>query len=120
MLDIPKGFATKLGTIGAAILAVVAAVTPFLDGDHTGDTRFFAALATVLAGLTVLGRMLQAAAALRDTPSPFQTGDFTDPAEWSDAHQEPVSASSAPSEATLKATYPEEPPTVGGKAGEPR
>lgn len=59
---IPEGFATKLGKYGALLLAVVAAAQPFLDGEHNGDARFYAALATIIAVATIAGRMLQAAA----------------------------------------------------------
>lgn len=105
--EIPKGFATKLGVVGAAILAVVAAITPFIDGATNSDTRFFAALSSLLAVATVLGRMLQAAAQFRDAPSPQQT--YEDP-DFIDDVPEPLSVGTVPSEGALRADYPEDPP----------
>lgn len=62
---IARGYATKLGELTAAVLALVAAVTAVLDGDHSTET--IAALAgAVLTVITILaGRYLQNAARLR-------------------------------------------------------
>ena len=61
---IPQGLATKLGQAGTLILGLASTLTAILPGDHSGQTKLFATLATVVAVATILGRMLQAAAAL--------------------------------------------------------
>lgn len=116
---ITEGFATKLGKAGTMLLAIVAAVQPFLEGDHTGDMRFFSVLATAVGIGTILGRMLQSAAALRDAPSPAQLDDDDD------EPLVPVTTEAAPSEASLMAEYANDAPidqsdlpTGRGKAGE--
>lgn len=112
--EIPKGFATKLGVVGAAILAIVAAITPFIDGATNGDTRFFAALSSLLATATVIGRMLQGAASFRDAPSPQQT--YEEPDFIQDVEDVPVGSvggtTLAPSEQALVGDYPEDPPPL--------
>lgn len=65
---IPVGLATRLGLVGTALLGLAAALAPLLDGVGAGTSRHFATLSAVLAGLTILGRMLQSAAALSNAP----------------------------------------------------
>lgn len=109
MPEISKGLATKVGLIGTALLAIVAAVQPFLEGDHSNDAEFWAALATATAVATILGRMLQGAAALRDAPSPMQVYEEPD---FIEDVPEPVGTTHMPmpSEGELTADYGEDPP----------
>lgn len=60
--DIPKGFATKLGTVVAAIAAVCAAVTPVLDGDQTPEVITLLAVAGAAVFKVLDGRYKQATA----------------------------------------------------------
>lgn len=114
---IPKGFATKLGVAGAALLAVVSALTPFISGADSGDTQFYAALASGLAAVTILGRMLQAAAQFISLPSPAEYA-FADPDLAVDV-VDPDPSINAPSEHQLKTHFQEDaPPSAVGKAGE--
>lgn len=69
---VPVGIATKLGVYGTSVLAIVALVTAVLDGDHTPETLTALATATIVLATTIYGRMVQAAALLRDAPSPLQ------------------------------------------------
>lgn len=69
---IPIGFATKLGVYGTSVLAIVGMVTAVLDGDHTPETLVALVTATIVLATTIYGRMKQAAALLRDAPSPLQ------------------------------------------------
>lgn len=69
---IPVGLATKLGVYGTSVLAIVGLVTAVLDGDHTPETLTALATATIVLATTIYGRMKQAAAMLRDAPSPLQ------------------------------------------------
>jgi hypothetical protein len=65
---IPEGLATKMGKWGTALLALIALLQPLIVENaarETGNVKFFATLATVVGGLTIVGRMLQSAAALR-------------------------------------------------------
>lgn len=71
-LAVPVGLATKLGVYGTSVLAIVALVTAVLDGDHTPETLTALGTAAVVLATTVYGRMVQAAALLRDAPSPLQ------------------------------------------------
>lgn len=113
--EIPEGFATQLGKAGTALLAIVAVITPFLEGNDLGDAKFFAALSTGVAIVTIFGRMLQSAALLRDAPSPAQTFDEPD----LDVDLPDVGGSThVPSEHDLATEFPGEQPTGMGKAGE--
>src|SRR3954470_21450362 len=69
---VPVGIATKLGVYGTSVLAIVALVTAVLDGDHTPETLTALATATIVLATTIYGRMVQAAALLRNAPSPLQ------------------------------------------------
>jgi hypothetical protein len=77
---ISEGLATKMGKWGTALLAVVAAFGPLLDGFGTQDSKWFATLAAAVGIATIIGRMLQSAAALRDAPSPTQVPPVVDDA----------------------------------------
>lgn len=59
---IPAGLGTKIGLAGTALLGIVAALAPLLPDTGAGTSTTLATLATILASVTVLGRMLQAAA----------------------------------------------------------
>jgi hypothetical protein len=61
---ISEGLATKMGKWGTLLLAIVTVATPLLPDVSGGDTRFFAALTAAVGIATILGRMLQSAAAL--------------------------------------------------------
>lgn len=67
---IPEGPASKLGKLAAAALAIAALVAAVLNGDHTPET--LVALGGAVATLVTYmgGRYAQAAALLRDAPSP--------------------------------------------------
>ena len=71
-VNVPSGLATKFGLAGTAILAFVAAFGSVLDGFGAEKSEDFATMATAVGIATILGRMLQAAAAMRDAPSPAQ------------------------------------------------
>jgi hypothetical protein len=75
--DIPSGIGTKLGIAGSALLAVAAALVPFLPDTGAGTSKVLVACSTVLASVTVLGRMLQAAALFLNGPgvAPAQTAN---------------------------------------------
>lgn len=62
---IPVGLGTKLGTLGTALLAVVAAGTAVLNGDHTIETITALAGAVAVLVTTIEGRYRQAAAIYR-------------------------------------------------------
>lgn len=65
---IPVGLATKLGLAGTILLGLAAALAPLLEGAGAGTSRHFATLSAILASITVIGRMLQSAAALAGAP----------------------------------------------------
>lgn len=67
---IAAGLATKLGLLGTALLGIVTAITPLLEGNNQDQTELFAILTTVVAVVTIIGRMLQSAAALLGTGAP--------------------------------------------------
>lgn len=71
-VTIPIGLSTQLGVYGTSVMAIVALVTTVLDGDHTPETLVALATATILLATTIYGRMRQAAAVYRDSPSPLQ------------------------------------------------
>lgn len=70
---IPKGLATYLGVGGAAVFFVLACAIYAFDLDINIEGMTAAGLAAVSLYVTVYGRMQQAAAAMRDAPSPRQT-----------------------------------------------
>ena len=88
-VNVPSGMATKMGQAGTAILALVAAFGSVLDGFGAETSKDFAVMATAVGIATILGRMLQAAAATRDAPSPAQndvTGELDVPPGDIDLH----------------------------------
>src|SRR4051812_42427742 len=78
---IPSGIGTKLGLVGSCALAVATVLTTVLQGNHTDDTTLFAVLGTVVAVITVAGRMAQAVAAiLKGEPNPEPPPEISTPA----------------------------------------
>lgn len=65
--EVSQGLATKLGKFGALALACATVLTTVLPGDHSGDTHTFAWVGGVILAATIIGRMLQAAAAIFGT-----------------------------------------------------
>jgi CDP-diglyceride synthetase len=65
--QVSKGLATWLGVAGTALCAVVTALTPILEGNQQANTELFAKLTALFGAVTILGRMLQSAAALLGT-----------------------------------------------------
>lgn len=120
---VPVGLATKLGLYGTVILGLVAALVPLLPSADATESKFFAALSAGVAGLTIIGRMLQSAAAFMGSAGAGFAGTV-DPLDADDVDDEVIDGpSAAPTEEELKAAYAEDapvdaPPTVGGKAGE--
>lgn len=62
---IPEGLATRLGKYATALLAVVAAVTAVLEGDHSQETLLAGAGAVAVLLTLMGGRFAQAAALYR-------------------------------------------------------
>lgn len=62
--EIPHGFATQLGKAGTLVLTLATLLTTVLEGNHQGETKYLATLATIVGVATIVGRMLQSAAAL--------------------------------------------------------
>jgi hypothetical protein len=67
---IAEGPASKYGKAGAALLALVAAVTAVLHGDHSIETVMSGGGAVVILVTYMAGRYAQATALLRDARSP--------------------------------------------------
>ncbi len=111
---IPVGLGTKVGLLGTAILGVVAALGPLLDGFGSSDSKAFATLAAGVGAVTVFGRMLQSVAALL---SSGQVQEFIE-----DIWEGEDTDTAPPSEDQLVTDFPEQPPhdpvTGSGKAGE--
>ena len=61
---VPVGLGTKLGVAGTVLLGLVAVAGPVIDGFGADESAIFGGLATLLVAVTILGRMLQAAAAM--------------------------------------------------------
>ena len=84
---VPVGLATKLGAVGTALLSAAAVLAPLLDNVGADTSRLFVTLATVLLAVTVLGRMLQAAALALSTGSELLTrGEYTTSVEDDTLH----------------------------------
>jgi len=116
---IPEGLATKLGKYGApaVLLLSLLADQTGVNFDQTSLFGFLGALALALA--TMGGRYWQAAAALRDAPSPVQTVELGSDDLLDDDVTGP------PPHSELEAAYPGEDAgmddvpegAVGGKPG---
>jgi hypothetical protein len=68
-LNIPIGFASKLGVYSASVLAIAALVTAVLNGDHSEATLTTLAGAVITLVTTLAGRFAQAYAILRSDQS---------------------------------------------------
>jgi hypothetical protein len=106
-MGITNGIATKLGLAGTAILSLVALIQPLLDltGRQAADgSSHYATLAAIVGAVTIIGRMLQAAAQERDAPSPAQ---LSEDATLPDDDLEPE-----PSDEQLETRFKGDPPHV--------
>jgi hypothetical protein len=108
---IPEGLGTKLGKYGTLLLLVAGAVTQFTDGGLDPGTKLFAILGTVVAVATILGRMLQSAAALWGSET--EVGAVYDEAQWAAEDGAPLAVTTSGGAIPHAAGNPGEDPGAG-------